>query len=59
MAVTREDMQNSCESLKECINTREEAKYQRVSDVVLLDNFPRNVAGKILINKLKELYRGH
>jgi hypothetical protein len=43
----------------EHLATRVEAKYQRVSDVMLLDKSPRNVADEILINKPGELYSGH
>jgi len=42
--------------LKEWINARVEAKYQRVSDVMYADRFPLNVAGKVLKHELKELY---
>ena len=34
--------------LAEWINAREGAKFQRVSDVMICDDFPRNVAGKTL-----------
>jgi acyl-CoA synthetase (AMP-forming)/AMP-acid ligase II len=33
------------------------AKFQRVSDVLLLDDFPRNVAGKTLKRVLEERYQ--
>ncbi len=35
---------------------RVEAKFQRVSDVMLLQALPQNVAGKTLKNKLQEMY---
>ena len=42
--------------LKDWINQRVEAKFQRVSDVFFIESFPRNVAGKILKHELQELY---
>jgi long-chain acyl-CoA synthetase len=38
------------------INARVGAKFQRVSDVVILDDFPRNVAGKTLKRELAAQY---
>lgn len=47
------------EVLKEWINARVGAKYQRVREVVLRADFPRNVAGKTLKRELREeLSRG-
>lgn len=42
--------------IKSWINERVEAKFQRVSDVMLLQALPQNVAGKTLKNKLQEMY---
>ena len=42
--------------MKSWINERVEAKFQRVSDVMLLQTLPQNVAGKTLKNKLQEMY---
>ncbi len=39
------------------VNARVDAKFQRLVDVVVLEEFPRNVAGKILKRKLREQYR--
>jgi acyl-CoA synthetase (AMP-forming)/AMP-acid ligase II len=47
----------SAEELKAWINSQVAAKFQRVSDVVILEDFPRNVAGKILKRDLREKYR--
>jgi acyl-CoA synthetase (AMP-forming)/AMP-acid ligase II len=44
-------------ALAEWINARVGAKFQRVSDVVLVDDMPRNVAGKTLKRVLAESYR--
>jgi acyl-CoA synthetase (AMP-forming)/AMP-acid ligase II len=46
----------SCQALVEWINARVGAKFQRVSDVMLCDDFPRNVAGKTLKRVLQERY---
>lgn len=42
--------------LREWINARVAAKYQRVSQVVVMQEFPRNVAGKTLKRELREPY---
>jgi acyl-CoA synthetase (AMP-forming)/AMP-acid ligase II len=44
-------------ALMEWINARVGAKFQRVSAVVILDDFPRNAAGKTLKRVLTERYR--
>jgi acyl-CoA synthetase (AMP-forming)/AMP-acid ligase II len=43
--------------LTEWINARVGAKFQRVSDVMVLEDFPRNIAGKTLKRVLREQYR--
>ena len=43
--------------LKEWINQHVAAKFQRVHDVVIMDEFPRNVAGKILKRVMRDDYR--
>jgi acyl-CoA synthetase (AMP-forming)/AMP-acid ligase II len=45
------------ENLKEWINSRVDAKFQRVSDVMIMDVFPRNVAGKTLKRDMREHYQ--
>jgi len=47
----------SAEELQHWINTHVAAKYQRVSEVVIMEGFPRNVAGKILKRDMREKYR--
>jgi acyl-CoA synthetase (AMP-forming)/AMP-acid ligase II len=42
--------------LKQWINDRVEARFQKVSDVVIVDQMPRNVAGKTLKHELKDNY---
>jgi acyl-CoA synthetase (AMP-forming)/AMP-acid ligase II len=45
------------EELKNWINQHVAAKFQRVHDVVIMEAFPRNVAGKILKRVMREGYR--
>jgi acyl-CoA synthetase (AMP-forming)/AMP-acid ligase II len=47
----------SPEELKNWINNHVAAKFQRVYDVVVMDEFPRNVAGKILKRVMRDNYR--
>jgi len=42
--------------LKQWINERIEARFQKVSDVVIVEQMPRNVAGKTLKHELKDNY---
>lgn len=44
------------EQLKTWINQKVGAKFQRVSEVVVMDEFPRNVAGKVLKRELRKPY---
>jgi len=46
----------SAEDLIQWSNSRVDAKFQRISDVIIMDVFPRNVAGKILKRELREAY---
>ncbi len=57
--VLRESDCLDSDSLKQWINERVEAKFQRVSDVLILEQFPRNAAGKILKTSLQENYRAN
>ena len=45
------------EALKNWINANVAAKFQRVSQVVVLDEFPRNAAGKTLKRALRDAFR--
>ena len=42
--------------LRDWVNARVGAKYQRLGDLIICDVFPRNVAGKTLKRELKETY---
>jgi acyl-coenzyme A synthetase/AMP-(fatty) acid ligase len=50
------DKNLSAEELKAWINGHIEARYQKISDVIIVNELPRNVAGKILKKDLKETY---
>jgi len=39
--------------LRDWVNERVEARYQRLADVVLMDEFPRSAAGKTLKRELR------
>ena len=48
------------EELRDWINARVAAKYQRVDRVLILDEFPRNTAGKTLKRELRApFWEGH
>lgn len=44
------------QDLKEWTNSRVGAKFQRVASVKIIQDFPRNVAGKTLKRKLREMF---
>ena len=46
----------TAEELKDWINERVEAKFQRVAQVLIKEDFPRNVAGKTLKREMREIY---
>lgn len=54
--VLKEGRATTAEQLKEWINTRVSARYQRVSEVVIMQAFPRNAAGKTLKRELRDVY---
>ncbi|MBI1733619.1 MAG: AMP-binding protein [Candidatus Rokubacteria bacterium] len=55
--VLREPGAATREGLADWINARVGAKFQRVSDVMIVDDFPRNVAGKTLKRGLRDQYK--
>lgn len=54
--VLSDNTTTSAKDLKEWINGRVEAKFQRLSDLLVLKDFPRNVAGKTLKREIKATY---
>jgi len=44
-------------ALVEWVNARVDAKFQRIKAAYILDQFPRNAAGKILKRELQARYR--
>lgn len=46
----------TAESLRDWINQRVEARYQRVNQVIIKDDFPRNAAGKTLKRVMRDAY---
>jgi acyl-CoA synthetase (AMP-forming)/AMP-acid ligase II len=51
------DAELTPKALIEWTNSRVDAKFQRIRDVVIMDEFPRNVAGKMLKREMQEAYR--
>jgi acyl-CoA synthetase (AMP-forming)/AMP-acid ligase II len=43
--------------LIEWTNSRVDAKFQRIRDVVVMEAFPRNVAGKMLKREMRDAYK--
>ncbi len=54
--VLQADAELDASALQEWINSRVEARFQKISDVVIVNQMPRNVAGKTLKNELKDSY---
>jgi acyl-CoA synthetase (AMP-forming)/AMP-acid ligase II len=44
-------------ALIEWTNSRVDAKFQRIRDVVVMESFPRNVAGKMLKREMRNTYK--
>ena len=45
------------QALIEWTNSRVDAKFQRIRDVVVMESFPRNVAGKMLKREMRDAYK--
>jgi acyl-CoA synthetase (AMP-forming)/AMP-acid ligase II len=54
--VLKPGAQVTAEELRDWINERVAARYQRVREVLILDTFPRNAAGKTLKREMREPY---
>ena len=55
--ILRPEVQAAAGDLAAWINARVGAKFQRVADVLILEEFPRTIAGKTLKRVLQEQYR--
>jgi acyl-CoA synthetase (AMP-forming)/AMP-acid ligase II len=44
------------EKIKSWVNERVGAKFQRLHEVVIMEDFPRNVAGKTLKREMRDTY---
>jgi long-chain acyl-CoA synthetase len=44
----------SDDDLRDWVNERVEARYQKVSRIVIMDDFPRSVAGKTLKRVMRQ-----
>ncbi len=56
--VVSEAVSVSAEEIKEWANRNLEARYQKIYKVIIIDELPRNVAGKVLKRELRERFAG-
>ncbi|MFX1606217.1 MAG: class I adenylate-forming enzyme family protein [Promethearchaeota archaeon] len=54
--ILRDSMSITPEKLMKWVNERVGAKFQRVQRVLILDDFPRSISGKILKRELRETF---
>jgi acyl-CoA synthetase (AMP-forming)/AMP-acid ligase II len=54
--ILRPGAEVTAQALRAWINERVSARYQRLSDVVLMTEFPRSAAGKTLKREMREPY---
>ncbi len=47
----------SCDEIKDWANKNLEARYQKIYKVIIIDELPRNLAGKVLKRELREKFR--
>jgi long-chain acyl-CoA synthetase len=55
----RSDVQRSADELRDWVNERVQARYQRVREVVVRDDFPTSLAGKTLKRVIRDDYLEH
>ena len=55
-SILRDGATATAEALRDWINERVAARYQRVSRVVIMEDFPRSAAGKTLKREMREPY---
>jgi acyl-CoA synthetase (AMP-forming)/AMP-acid ligase II len=46
----------TAQELRQWVNERVEARYQKVQDILIVEDFPRSVAGKTLKRIMREPY---
>lgn len=54
--ILKQGAEVSTDEIKKFVNDNLEARYQKVSDVFFVEDFPKNIAGKILKRELKDNY---
>jgi acyl-coenzyme A synthetase/AMP-(fatty) acid ligase len=54
--ILREGASVAADALRDWINERVGARYQRVSEVLVMKDFPRSAAGKTLKREMREPY---
>ena len=54
--ILHQEATNTPRELLEWVNERVEARFQKVKDVVILDEFPRTATGKVLKRTLRDRY---
>ncbi len=54
--ILRDSIAADPDELMKWVNERVGAKYQRVQRVIILDEFPRSISGKILKRELREIF---
>jgi acyl-CoA synthetase (AMP-forming)/AMP-acid ligase II len=54
--ILNEGASTTAADLRDWINERVAARYQRVSEVVIMKDFPRSAAGKTLKRQMREPY---
>jgi acyl-CoA synthetase (AMP-forming)/AMP-acid ligase II len=54
--ILREGASVTANTLRDWINERIGARYQRVSEVLIMRDFPRSAAGKTLKREMREPY---
>ncbi len=54
--VLHDDATSSADEIKDWANQNLEARYQKIYKVIIIDELPRNVAGKVLKRELREQF---
>ena len=54
--ILQQEAKTSPRELLEWVNERVEARFQKVKEVVIIDEFPRTATGKVLKRSLRDMY---